>query len=167
MSAFPGSVAVDNRMLRLMQRFADFWWKCKQRVLQLLGFNCLSGDCEVCCPLICDTVVSGGSVPTFRSILLPQSCSWTIGTSARRNIPEDETYIDGCFITLPGWQLSVVHSVRNTGFVQIGTTVMKHVLFFLEVCSIEFRRAVCQYGIFSQYVNLHDSTVNGAEVIVR
>jgi len=26
MSIFPGSVAVDNRMLRLMQRFADFWW---------------------------------------------------------------------------------------------------------------------------------------------
>jgi hypothetical protein len=82
--------------------------------------------------------VSGGSVPTFRSILLPQSWSWTIGTFARRNIPEDETYIDGCFITLPGWQLSVVHSVRNTGYVQMGTTVMKYVLSFWNSAVLNF-----------------------------
>jgi len=82
--------------------------------------------------------VSGGSVPTFRSILLPQSCSWTIGTSALLNIPEDETYIDGCFTTLPGWQLSVVHSVRNTGFVQMGTTVMKYVLPFWKLAVLNF-----------------------------
>ena len=60
------------------------------------------------------------------------------GTSARRNIPEDETYIDGCFISLPGSQLSVVHSVRNTGFVQMGTTVMKYILSFLKFAVLNF-----------------------------
>jgi hypothetical protein len=68
--------------------------KFEQRVLQFFLFKFLTEATMSLLPSEIDTVVSGGSVPTFRSILLPHSCRWTIGTSARRNIPEDEIYIE-------------------------------------------------------------------------
>jgi hypothetical protein len=124
------------------------------------------GDTEVCCLLRFDTVAPGGSVRTFRSILVPQSCSWPIWTAARRNIPEDETCVDDCLIL---WRTgsSPWTTVWETLALCKWVRQCWNMYCLLEVCSIEFRRAVCQYWILSHSVNLHDCTVNGAEVIVR
>jgi len=117
----------------IVYRFFFFFLKFEQRVLQFLGFKFLT-----------EAIMKFAVLWDWHRGVwwkcTDVSKHWTIGTSERRNIPEDEIYIDGCFITLLGWQLSVVHSMRNTGFVQMGTTVTKYVLSVLKFAVLNFDR---------------------------
>ena len=59
----------------------------------------------------------------------------------------------------------MVHSVRNNGFVQMVTTVMKYALSFWKFAVLNFD-GPCASTEYRDNLNLNESPLNGAEVIV-